>query len=79
MSKFSRRDFLKIAGSSVALGTLGSSFPSILKNKEVVNNLDKFEYIVVLMMENRSFDNVLGYLYTPDNPPPDGQQFEGVV
>ena len=79
MNKFSRRDFLKIAGSSVALGTLGSSFPSILKNKEVVNNLDKFEYIVVLMMENRSFDNVLGYLYTPDNPPPDGQQFEGVA
>ena len=67
MNKFSRRDFLKIAGSSVALGTLGSTFPSILKNKEVVNNLDKFEYIVVLMMENRSFDNVLGYLYTPDN------------
>ncbi len=31
------------------------------------NNLDKIEHIVVLMMENRSFDNVLGRLY-PDNP-----------
>jgi hypothetical protein len=31
------------------------------------NNLDKIEHIVVLMMENRSFDNVLGWLY-PDNP-----------
>ena len=30
-------------------------------------NLDKIEHIVVLMMENRSFDNVLGWLY-PDNP-----------
>lgn len=30
-------------------------------------NLDKIEHIVVLMMENRSFDNVLGRLY-PDNP-----------
>lgn len=31
------------------------------------NNLDKIEHIVVLMMENRSFDNVLGRL-CPDNP-----------
>lgn len=31
------------------------------------SNLDKIEHIVVLMMENRSFDNVLGWLY-PDNP-----------
>lgn len=31
------------------------------------NNLDKIEHIVLLMMENRSFDNVLGWLY-PDNP-----------
>src|ERR1041384_5907326 len=30
-------------------------------------NLNKIEHIVVLMMENRSFDNVLGRLY-PDNP-----------
>jgi phospholipase C len=79
MSKFSRRDFLKLAGSSVAFGTLGSAFPSLLKNKDVANNLDKFEHIVVLMMENRSFDNVLGYLYTPENPPPNGQSFEGVA
>ena len=31
------------------------------------NNLDKIENIVVLMLENRSFDNILGFLY-PDNP-----------
>ncbi len=34
------------------------------------NNLDKIEHIVVLMMENRSFDNVLGWLYDLENKPP---------
>lgn len=37
-------------------------------------DLSKFEHLVVLMMENRSFDNVLGYLYGPG----DGKRFEGV-
>ena len=27
--------------------------------------LSVFEHIVVLMLENRSFDNVLGWLYDP--------------
>ena len=40
-------------------------------------------HVVVLMMENRSFDHMLGWLYNPDNPPPfqapaDGQSFDGV-
>lgn len=34
------------------------------------NNLDNIKHIVVLMMENRSFDNVLGWLYNPDNKSP---------
>lgn len=47
------------------------------------SNLDKINHIVVLMMENRSFDNMLGWLYDPGNPPPydkppRGQTFEGV-
>ena len=42
------------------------------------NNLAKIEHIVVLMMENRSFDNVLGWLYGPNNPPPRNQTFYGV-
>ena len=29
-------------------------------------NLDKFDHIVVLMMENRSFDHMLGYLSLPE-------------
>jgi phospholipase C len=39
-------------------------------------------HIVVLMLENRSFDNLLGWLYAGQPPydrPPDGQQFEGLT
>lgn len=47
------------------------------------SNLDKIDHIVVLMLENRSFDNMLGWLYDRGNPPPydkppRGQSFEGV-
>jgi phospholipase C len=47
------------------------------------NNLDKIDHIVVLMLENRSFDNMLGWLYDPGNSPPfdeppRGQSFEGL-
>jgi phospholipase C len=43
----------------------------------------KFDHLVVLMLENRSFDHMLGRLYSPDNPlpydkPPRGQSFDGV-
>ena len=34
------------------------------------NPLKKIEHVVVLMMENRSFDNLLGWLYDPENDPP---------
>lgn len=34
------------------------------------NPLSKIEHIVVLMLENRSFDNLLGWLYDPTNNPP---------
>ncbi len=37
-----------------------------------------FDHLVVLMGENRSFDNLLGYLYTPENPPSNGT-FEGLA
>jgi phospholipase C len=36
----------------------------------MAGNLDNIEHIVVLMMENRSFDNVLGWLYDYENNPP---------
>ena len=40
------------------------------------------EHVVVLMLENRSFDNLLGWLYDPANPAPFNQKppanFEGL-
>ena len=45
------------------------------------NPLNTFEHVVVLMLENRSFDNLLGYLY-PDGVPADAplaKTFEGVA
>jgi len=45
-------------------------------------SLDRIEHIVVLMLENRSFDNLLGWLYDPANQPPFNRtppaNFEGV-
>ena len=38
----------------------------------------KFDHVVSVMFENRSFDNMLGYLYQP-NQVPHGQQFDGVA
>jgi phospholipase C len=45
--------------------------------------LPGIEHIVVLMLENRSFDNILGWLYDSKNAPPfnqvpSGQTFDGV-
>ena len=42
------------------------------------NSLDTFDHVVVLMLENRSFDNMLGYLYAPVEVPR-GQTFDGVI
>jgi len=44
----------------------------------MANGLETIKHIVVLMFENRSFDNVLGWLYDSKNPPPRNQSFEGL-
>ena len=44
-----------------------------------MGNLDKVKSVVVLMMENRSFDNILGYLYAPGNVSPNGDAFNGLT
>lgn len=38
---------------------------------------EKIDHIVVLMLENRSFDNLLGWLYAYDKPS-HGQEYEGL-
>jgi phospholipase C len=44
------------------------------------NGLASIEHVVVLMLENRSFDHMLGFLYTSDgNVSPAGQQYEGLT
>jgi phospholipase C len=50
----------------------------------MADGVANIKHIVVLMLENRSFDNVLGWLYDPQNAPPfnqvpAGQSFEGLT
>lgn len=51
--------------------------PEFLPKPNPVKN-DAMEHVVVVMGENRSFDNLLGWLYTPKDLPP-GQKFEGLA
>jgi len=44
------------------------------------NSLPAIQHVVVLMLENRSFDHMLGYLYAADgNMSPAGQPYEGLT
>jgi phospholipase C len=44
------------------------------------NGLSEVQHIVVLMLENRSFDHMLGFLYSAEgNVTPSGQAFEGLA
>ncbi|KGC78694.1 phosphoesterase family protein [Burkholderia pseudomallei] len=46
----------------------------------MANSLSRIEHIVHLMLENRSFDQMLGFLYTDDgNRSPTGQPFDGLT
>jgi phospholipase C len=91
--KPSRRSFLKGAGiaaagfavggvtGGVAGAALGAS--SVRDDPEIAAPLDPrhepgFDHVVVLMFENRSFDNLLGWLYTPETVPT-GQKFNGLA
>ena len=44
------------------------------------SGLSTIEHVVVLMLENRSFDHMLGFLYSDSgNTSPTGQPFEGLT
>lgn len=75
MSKLTRRTFIKLAG---ALAALSGTQPGDAKDRrqESDDKLKKFDHVVVLMLENRSFDNMLGYLYSD---PSQKVSFEGVA
>src|SRR3954447_7610373 len=42
------------------------------------NHLNAIDHVVVLMLENRSFDHMLGFLYA-DRPPRAEQPFDGLT
>ncbi len=86
----SRRDILKagglLAGGLVAgavIGGIGVSASRRMESTapgrpERARPHPAFEHVVVLMGENRSFDNMLGWLYTEESLP-DGETFEGLA
>jgi phospholipase C len=69
-----------------ALGDLALGAPrssAATASASSTSSLDGIDHVVVLMLENRSFDNVLGWLYDPANPAPfdqvpAGQSFDGL-
>src|SRR3954463_15971636 len=85
----SRRDFLRTAG--IGLGGFAAGGAVVAGVQGAVNAnrpapgfdpLDPrsepgFDHVVVLMFENRSFDNILGFLYQNDELP-DGVTFDGL-
>lgn len=85
----SRRGFLKGAGIAAGGAVVGGAggvaigaAAGAARTREEFAPLDArdapgFDHLVVLMFENRSFDNILGYLYSKDDLP-DGQTFAGL-
>ena len=82
-----RREFLK-AGAAAAGATLlsscvgggGGDSPLPMLGAPQIDPLSRFDHLVVLMFENRSFDNLLGYLYPPGSVTyPAGSTFSGLA
>lgn len=63
-----------MAGAAALLGTEMLDAEALTRSEEIKEELARFDYVVVLMLENRSFDNMLGYLYQDDPAKP----FNGV-
>ncbi|MGP6170319.1 alkaline phosphatase family protein [Microbacterium sp. A196] len=92
-SKSSRRDFFRLGGVAAAGALIGGGAGvaagfALGKQEGFAEAADDygalsprhapgFDHIVVVMGENRSFDNLLGYLYTKENLP-EGQDFDGL-
>lgn len=86
----SRREFLRIGGAAAAGAVVGGAAGAAVGHSiGYSRGVDEFvplaapqkagfDHLVVLMGENRSFDNLLGYLYTADDLP-DGETFEGLA
>jgi phospholipase C len=73
-SKISRRKFTE----SVGTAAVAAALPRLAVAQSIGSTADRknaLDHIVVVMFENRSFDNVLGRLYGPA----DVESFEGVI
>ncbi|UNK70907.1 alkaline phosphatase family protein [Microbacterium sp. H1-D42] len=93
-SDTSRRNFLRIGGAALAGaavgGVGGAAIAASIAQRDERFETDPeyaalnprhepgFDHIVVLMGENRSFDNLLGYLYSKNDLPADAE-FEGLA
>jgi phospholipase C len=72
--KITRRRFTQ----SVGVASVAAALPRIAAAKSIRSTADRnnaLDHIVVIMFENRSFDNVLGRLYGPGEV----ESFEGVI
>jgi len=67
----------RLAAGTGLLGTLAAACKATSTPVPVGEAFPQFRHVVVLMFENRSFDNVLGWLYEAE--PPRGQSFEGLA
>ncbi len=93
-TRTSRRDFLTLGGIAaagvVAAGGGGAAVGATIGHRigyeegstdfgaVPPRSAPGFDHVVVLMGENRSFDNMLGWLYTPETLPA-GQRFDGLA
>ena len=71
-----RREFLKFsaaAGATMLGGCLDDDDPQ--RMLAAAAPFAKFDHLVVVMFENRSFDSLLGYCYQAADPPPRNQTF----
>lgn len=90
----SRRDFFRIGGAALAGAAVGGAGGAVIATSIAQRSDDfetddefpdltprhepGFDHVVVLMGENRSFDNLLGYLYSPGDLAA-GETFEGLA
>ena len=64
-----RRDFIKQAAAAAGVSTTVAAFPGKPLAQAITSPLNKIDHFVVLMLENRSFDSMLGMLGSFYDPP----------
>ena len=80
-SSQSRRQFIKMSAAAAGSTLLGACIDQDTTPEGALHGgapFSTFDHIVVVMFENRSLDNLLGYLYTPGNVPRN-QTFNGLA